>query len=293
MYRIHGESGSADDVGSDLELEIAANQEKIKTYQVKYQVKDVYNMDETPLFYRHPPTTTITSNPIQGLKQDKIRITERVKYRVGYCCGRTTRRRSRMRVYFVREITFISGTIEILERDNDQDQLLTVLRTKLQRLQQQSVSKQSLLTSFSPYAGPSSIHTLATSVVPATLNWCWVYTILKSAFARPKIGCRLRKARAVANPSLILPFPQATERPQQPSTTQPPRTSEEEVKTSTPELPDAPKEQVLQQQVVEPVADVDGVAIAQEKIVTTENTLVRDEDIICKVEDIVMTENFQ
>src|ERR1700692_1128843 len=70
-YRIHGESGSADDIGSDLELDIAAIQAKIQTYQPKV----VYDMDETVLMDRTPPITTIASRPIDGLKQDKTRIT--------------------------------------------------------------------------------------------------------------------------------------------------------------------------------------------------------------------------
>lgn len=70
-YKIHGESGSADISSASVAKKIAAIQETLKAYEPR----DIYNMDETAVFYCNPPTTTIASGRIEGVKQDKTRMT--------------------------------------------------------------------------------------------------------------------------------------------------------------------------------------------------------------------------
>lgn len=48
---------------------------KIKRKIAEYERKDVYNMDETALFYNLSPDTTIAREQIEGSKKDKTRIT--------------------------------------------------------------------------------------------------------------------------------------------------------------------------------------------------------------------------
>ncbi|KAG2216300.1 hypothetical protein INT45_012478 [Circinella minor] len=69
MYHIYGEAGSADIEASQISL--SALQEKIK----QYPLNNIYNMDETALYYRCPPSTTISSRPINGFKLNKRRLT--------------------------------------------------------------------------------------------------------------------------------------------------------------------------------------------------------------------------
>jgi hypothetical protein len=45
--------------------------EKIK----QYKLQDIYNMDETGLFYRMSPDKTISTRQIEGSKKDKTRMT--------------------------------------------------------------------------------------------------------------------------------------------------------------------------------------------------------------------------
>jgi Tc5 transposase DNA-binding domain len=61
QYRIHGESGSAHMDGIEEQLQIL--RAKISTYDHD----NVYNMDETGLFYNLAPDTTIASRQIEGL----------------------------------------------------------------------------------------------------------------------------------------------------------------------------------------------------------------------------------
>ena len=67
-HRSHGESGDAqmdniDNVITTFKATIA-----------EYSPRDVYNMDETGLFYNLAPDITITRRQIEGSKKDKTRI---------------------------------------------------------------------------------------------------------------------------------------------------------------------------------------------------------------------------
>jgi len=68
-FKLHGESGSADIDAINVSLP-----DIIRTTN-KYCLSDIYNMDETGLFYRMTPDRTIASRQIEGSKKDKIRIT--------------------------------------------------------------------------------------------------------------------------------------------------------------------------------------------------------------------------
>jgi DDE superfamily endonuclease/Tc5 transposase DNA-binding domain len=70
-YTQHGESGSAPVDTPEVQAAVAA----IKSEITKYQLKDVYNMDETGLFYNMTPDYTIAQRRIEGSKKDKTRIT--------------------------------------------------------------------------------------------------------------------------------------------------------------------------------------------------------------------------
>src|SRR3990167_5090602 len=68
-YNSHGESGSV-----NMQLLNSA----LTSLQIKiamFSPCEVYNMDETGLFYSQAPSTTISRKPIEGLKMDKRRIT--------------------------------------------------------------------------------------------------------------------------------------------------------------------------------------------------------------------------
>ena len=68
-YRRHGEKGDANVEG--LAEAMPGLQDVIK----RYDPCDVFNMDETGLFYRMPADKTISRNAIPGLKKEKSRIT--------------------------------------------------------------------------------------------------------------------------------------------------------------------------------------------------------------------------
>jgi Tc5 transposase DNA-binding domain len=61
QWKLHGESGDAQMEG--IEEKMSVIQSKI----AKYQVDDVYNMDETGLFYNMAPNTTIAVRQIEGM----------------------------------------------------------------------------------------------------------------------------------------------------------------------------------------------------------------------------------
>ena len=69
LHRTHGEAASADFAAISSELP------GIITKLRGYKSSDVYNMDETAILYCNPPLTTIGSRRIQGMKQDKSRMT--------------------------------------------------------------------------------------------------------------------------------------------------------------------------------------------------------------------------
>ena len=68
-YNVHGESGAV-----NLQMLQAA----IPSIQIQisqFSPQNVYNMDETGLFFTKPPSSTISRKPIEGQKMDKKRIT--------------------------------------------------------------------------------------------------------------------------------------------------------------------------------------------------------------------------
>jgi len=65
----YGESGS---VNMDI---VETGRTKLKEITSKYERKNIFNMDETGLFFSMAPDRTIASTQIQGVKQDKRRIT--------------------------------------------------------------------------------------------------------------------------------------------------------------------------------------------------------------------------
>lgn len=68
-FKSHGESGSANNeaIVEALPQLIAATD--------RYALGDIYNMDETGLFYKMAPTSTIARDEVEGLKKDKTRLT--------------------------------------------------------------------------------------------------------------------------------------------------------------------------------------------------------------------------
>ena len=61
QFRIHGESGDAQMTGIEEHMQI------LRAKIASYNHDDVYNMDETGLFYNLAPDTTIASSQIEGL----------------------------------------------------------------------------------------------------------------------------------------------------------------------------------------------------------------------------------
>jgi uncharacterized protein CbrC (UPF0167 family) len=68
-FQSHGESGDAQMEGIDDQLDTI--RKKIEAYDLA----DIYNMDETGLFYNMSPDKTIAQRQIEGSKKDKTRIT--------------------------------------------------------------------------------------------------------------------------------------------------------------------------------------------------------------------------
>ena len=67
QHTYHGEAGS---VPEEAEEEMKA----IRTIAGNYNEDDIYNMDETGLFWRMPPSQSLSSVSRPGVKQDKSRI---------------------------------------------------------------------------------------------------------------------------------------------------------------------------------------------------------------------------
>jgi len=65
--KLHGESGSAPKI--DFET-----MEFIQNKLSKFGLKDIYNMDESGLFYNMAPSKTISRRQIEGSKKDKTRV---------------------------------------------------------------------------------------------------------------------------------------------------------------------------------------------------------------------------
>jgi hypothetical protein len=60
QFRIHGESGDAQMMGIEEQIRV------LRVKMATYDHDDIYNMDETGLFYNLAPDTTIASRQIEG-----------------------------------------------------------------------------------------------------------------------------------------------------------------------------------------------------------------------------------
>ena len=63
----HGDAG-----GVDLD-QVSIGREQIKKISKHYSNRDIFNMDETGLFYKLQPGRSLADKPIQGSKQSKDR----------------------------------------------------------------------------------------------------------------------------------------------------------------------------------------------------------------------------
>ena len=68
-YRIHGESGSAP------LATLPEEREKLRQLLIRFPPDQIYNIDETGLYYRMAPNQTLSTKPVLGQKKDKTRIT--------------------------------------------------------------------------------------------------------------------------------------------------------------------------------------------------------------------------
>ena len=68
-FKIHGESGDVD------RSELVKQRKALKKITNNYKLEDIYNMDETSLFYRLLPTSTLATGKAEGSKLSKERIT--------------------------------------------------------------------------------------------------------------------------------------------------------------------------------------------------------------------------
>ncbi|GJT67120.1 CENP-B homolog protein 2-like protein [Tanacetum coccineum] len=74
-FRVFGESGS---------VEMEGMEDKLKSIRDKvdqFEMKDIFNMDETGLFFRLQPDHSLATMQLEGKKQDKERLT------VAICCN--------------------------------------------------------------------------------------------------------------------------------------------------------------------------------------------------------------
>ena len=69
QYNIHGEAGSAPI--QDLD----SMRERLRQTLRDYDPKDIFNCDETGLFWKMKPSHTISNGPVVGTKQSKDRVT--------------------------------------------------------------------------------------------------------------------------------------------------------------------------------------------------------------------------
>ena len=63
QHKIHGESTSAS------ETLVAEGRKELQALLAQYSPEDTYNMDETGLFFKLEPTSTLASAPVKGKKK--------------------------------------------------------------------------------------------------------------------------------------------------------------------------------------------------------------------------------
>ena|SRR5438128_10820706 len=69
QYRVTGEAGSAP--AEDL----PKYRQELKSLISQYNSEDVYNADETALYWKLEPSKTLARRPVTGIKKPKDRIT--------------------------------------------------------------------------------------------------------------------------------------------------------------------------------------------------------------------------
>ncbi|OWY99582.1 hypothetical protein PHMEG_00029393 [Phytophthora megakarya] len=77
LTRIHGEADSSPAV------EVRSARYSLQDVTCHYRPEDIYNFDETALFYRLAPSQTLATGQRKGKKRDKARIT------IAFCCNKT------------------------------------------------------------------------------------------------------------------------------------------------------------------------------------------------------------
>jgi hypothetical protein len=69
---MHGEVGSLSTNDPEvIEEKIRAIKNQLKAFEKK----NIFNFDETAIYYARSPTKTISSQPVSGVKMDKKRLT--------------------------------------------------------------------------------------------------------------------------------------------------------------------------------------------------------------------------
>ncbi|XP_064471842.1 tigger transposable element-derived protein 6-like [Ornithodoros turicata] len=68
-HRIHGESGDVDPTT------VSEGRERLHRVLQRYSLDDIYNFDETALFFKLGPTRTLSANRVPGTKRRKVRVT--------------------------------------------------------------------------------------------------------------------------------------------------------------------------------------------------------------------------
>nr|CCA17452.1 jerky putative [Albugo laibachii Nc14] len=83
---VHGESGSV------CETVLKASQTQIQSLIAKFSPDDVFNLDETALYYRLPPNKTLATIQVRGRKKVKERVkllfaATHAEARIRKCCS--------------------------------------------------------------------------------------------------------------------------------------------------------------------------------------------------------------
>jgi hypothetical protein len=68
--RLHGEAASVDD-----SITVEQRMNEIRAVTDRYDLRDIYNMDETGLYWKLMPDKTLATEQLSGLKKDKSRVT--------------------------------------------------------------------------------------------------------------------------------------------------------------------------------------------------------------------------
>jgi hypothetical protein len=116
QYNIHGEAASA-----PLE-DLDVMRENLRQILKNYNSEDIFNCDETGLFWKMQPNRTISNGPVAGTKQSKDRVT------VLFTCNATGT--EKMRPLFIHKYEN-SQALKNINKKNDISVLHPHLRIKL------------------------------------------------------------------------------------------------------------------------------------------------------------------